>query len=334
MSIERLAGNGYLDTISRPSSAAKPHPSTALIFVFDSEFTKPFKVLLYSMAKVGTLLNLPIIILTQDPAVAEDPVVKVAADEIRVLGQAEIEQFKVISGRRVPDRYKLDWIAKYTFLKWSIFDDFGFDQLLFIDADIICLSPVEDLLTSELAGDMLGGPRFMESLLQDDRGNRLTDNAIFRNLRRMTKGKFDSSHTRLNSGVMLLRKRLLTNEFRDELLRFAATRDYVNEQSYLTSFFSENKNYTLSLMPSSYNFGAGALADLPLMMELQIIKDIVFLHFPGPRKPWRMEPNLLSSRFTHLLWHRAYNEALSRTRLFGTAAFDDTPRKTVTEADM
>jgi lipopolysaccharide biosynthesis glycosyltransferase len=334
LSIERLANSGYVDLPRQTSSAAKPHPSTALIFVFDSEFIKPFKVLLYSMAKLGTLVGLPIIVLTQDPAVAEDPVVKAAADDIRMLGQAEIEQFKVISGRRVPDRYKLDWIAKYTFLKWSIFDDFGYDQLLFIDADIICLNPVEDLLSSDLPGDMLGGPRFMETLLQDDAGNRLADDAIFRNLRRMIKGKFDASHTRLNSGVMLLRKRLLTKDFRDELLRFAATRDYVNEQSYLTGFFADNKDYTLTLMSSRYNFGAGALADLPLMMELQVTKDIVFLHYPGPRKPWRMEPSLLGSRFSHVLWHRAYNEAVTNTRLFGSPKRAGASRNTVTEADM
>lgn len=334
MSIRGLHEKDFIPAPYRQQAAQKTYPSTALVFVFDSEFLTPFKVLLYSMARLGTAVDLPIIIITQDTAVAADPAVKAAADEIRLLGQAEIDQFKVISGRRVPDRYKLEWIAKYTFLKWSIFDDFNYEQLLFIDADIVCLGPVEDLLSSDLPGDMLGGPRFMEALVQDEQGNRLPENSIFRNLRRMNRGKFDESHTRLNSGVMLLRKRLLSRDFREELLRFASTRDYVNEQSYLTSFFADRKDYNLSFIPSRYNFGAGALAELPLVLELQLIKEIVFLHFPGPKKPWRMEPTLVGSRFSHVIWHRVYHEALTNTGLFGAARQTGKQRSTITGADM
>lgn len=334
MSIDSLARHGFVDRVARGVAPASQAPSAALVFVFDSGFSTPFKVLLYSMAKLGTCTTLPIIVITQDEAVAQDPVVKAAADQILMLGAAEIEQFKVISGRRVPDRYKLDWIAKYTFLKWSIFDDFGFDQLLFIDADIVCLNPVEELLSSDLPGDMLGCPRFMDGVVKDESGNRLSDETILRNLRRMIRGKFDASHTRLNSGVMLLRKRLLNKAFREELLQFAATRDYVNEQSYLTAFFADRPDYSLSFVSSRYNFGAGALADLPMVLELQILKDIVFLHFPGPRKPWRMETTLDTSRFSHIIWRRMYNEALTGTGLFGARKSAGAARSTVADGDM
>lgn len=333
MTVENLARRGYLNRSDTAAGTPAPR-TTALMFVIDSAFLLPFKVLLYSLAKNGAGTELPIIVLTQDEAVRQDEVVKAAADEIRFIGEDEIRQFSVISSRRIPDRYKLDWIPKYTFLKWSMFDDFGVDQVLFIDADIVCLNPFDELLATEAPGDIFGGPRFMESLVLDTEKKPLANGRIFRNLRNMAKGRFDESHTRLNSGVLLLRRRVLDPAFRAELLDFASSREYVNEQSYLTAFFAQSEAYTLSLIAARYNFGAGSLSQLSVIQELKILKDIVFLHFPGPRKPWLVEQSP-QSRFSHIIWHRVCAEVVANTRLLGESkAASQTYMADFREADM
>ncbi|TCI00521.1 hypothetical protein EJV46_07790 [Roseococcus sp. SYP-B2431] len=320
MAIENLVKMGFLNRLE-PATENSAVRSTALMFVIDSSFLLPFKVLLYTIAKNSSGTKLPIIVLTQDEAVLKDEIVKAVADEIRFIGEKEIEQFKVISSRRIPDRYKLDWIPKYTFLKWSMFDDYGVKQVLFIDADILCLNSFEDLLASDAPGDIFGGPRFMEHLILREDKKPHSEGKIFRNLRNMAKGRFDEQHNRLNSGVLLLRERMLNPKFRKELLEFASSREYVNEQSYLTAFFSQSEEYHLSLIASRYNFGAGSLSQLSILPELKILKDIVFLHFPGPRKPWLTEASP-TSRFSHVLWHRVCQEAATRTRLLGAEKVD------------
>ena len=328
MSIKRLQAAGLLD-IEQYNGRQSKGEGSAVAFVLDQKFLVAFKVLLFSLAKTGSLSDLPIFVFTQDPVVQQDRIVKAVADKIVFLSDEDIAQFKVISSRRIPDQYKLDWIPKYTFLKWSLFDDYDIESLLFIDADIVCLNFVDDIFDVMTSAGLIGCPRFMETLFNNEHGKKLPRETIFKNLVNMVRGDFDHRHIRLNSGVLLLQGNVLSRAFRTDLLQFAAAKEYVNEQSYFTAFLKSNEKYAMSFVASKYNYGAGALAHLPVSDQLKIMNEIVFLHFPGPKKPWigAIDDD---SRLTHMVWRKMFGDAKSQSDLFDgvktTAA--------VSEADM
>lgn len=331
MSISDLAKAGRVSVAGKKASTPLQQRS-ALAFVFDREYLESFKVLLFSLARTGSLTHLPIFVFTQDNFVADDPIIKCAADTIRFITDDDIKKFSAISARKIPAQYKLDWIPKYTFLKWLIFDDYDLDQLLFIDADIVCMNNADDILELDSNAGLIGCPRFMESLFTGEDGRRLTERAIYSNLRNMVRGEFDERHVRLNSGVLLLRSNVLSSKFRTDLLAFAARKEHVNEQSYITSFFKLNNEYQMKLVSSRYNYGAGSLEHLPVFLQIKILKEIVFLHFPGSRKPWRAELTA-DARFTHLVWKKIAADARAQSDLLGPPS-NRVGGDRVTEADM
>lgn len=331
MSISDLARAGRVTVAGKKPSESSP-PSSALAFVFDRKFLDPFKVLLFSLARTGSFTGLPVIVFTQDEMVAGDDIVKQVADEVIFIKEDDISKFSVISRERIPDQYKLDWIPKYTFLKWLIFDDYDLTQLVFIDADIVCLNRADGLLATESDAGLVGCPRFMETLFSEEGGKRLPERQIFSNLRNMVRGNFDDKHIRLNSGVLMLRNNVLSSKFREDLLAFSSRRQHVNEQSYITSFFKKSKEYKMDLISSKYNFGAGSLAYLPVHLQIQILCEVVFLHFPGPRKPW-IGDLTDDARLTHMIWRKIASDARTQSDLLGPAA-SHPPREAITEADM
>lgn len=331
MSISDLARAGRV-SVAGKGGGEDPHANSALAFVFDRKFLEPFKVLLYSLARTGSFTQLPVLVFTQDELVAGDEIVKSVADEIVFIRDEDISKFSVISRSKIPEHYKLDWIPKYTFLKWLIFDDYEIDRLVFIDADIVCLNKADGILATESDAGLVGCPRFMESLFSDEAGKRLAERQIYSNLRNMVRGEFDERHVRLNSGVLLLQKNVLSSKFREDLLSFASRREHVNEQSYITSFFKNSKEYKMDLISSKYNFGAGSLAYLPVHLQIQILREVVFLHFPGPRKPWIGELTD-DARFTHMVWRKIASDARAQSDLLGERS-RQIAGDVVTEADM
>jgi lipopolysaccharide biosynthesis glycosyltransferase len=331
MSISDLARAGRV-SVAGKGGGEGALASSALAFVFDRKFLEPFKVLLFSLARTGSFTQLPVLVFTQDGLVANDDVVKTVADEVVFIKDEDISKFSVISRKKIPDQYKLDWIPKYTFLKWLIFDDYDLQQLVFIDADIVCLNKADGILDTPPGAGLIGCPRFMESLFSDESGSRLSERQIYGNLKNMARGEFDEKHVRLNSGVLLLRDNVLSSHFREDLLAFASRREHVNEQSYITSFFKNSKEYKMKLISSKYNFGAGSLSYLPVHLQIQVLREVVFLHFPGPRKPWFGELTE-DARFTHMVWRKIASDARAQSDLLG-ARSGQSASDAVTEADM
>ena len=312
MSIFRLAEGGHL---SIREGSEDLLPGTAIFFAFDSSYLTPFKVMLLSMAQTGALIRNPIIICSDDPAVFEDPIVKVVADRPVLLEGHLRETLYHLAKHSVHRPERAKW-NKGTFLKWAAFDDYGFDYVLFLDVDMLILKPLADLAKYWSGADLLTCPQFKPTLYERKGAGKLPLRIIERNLNWMISGDFDRvHHRRMNSGMMLLSRTTANPDFRDEIIAFAANRTELHEQAHLNAFFAENPSWKVRMVPSIYNFQERYLGEVDPCRGLDMLSQIAILHFAG-KKPWQSKLQR-TSRLSTLLWWNL-KQAADKAGLLGT----------------
>jgi lipopolysaccharide biosynthesis glycosyltransferase len=273
---------------------------TAIFFAYDSNYQTPFKVMLLSMAQTGAMTRNPIIICSDDPAVFEDPIVKLVVDRPVLLEGNLRKSLYHLAEHSVHRPERAKW-NKGTFLKWAAFDDYGFEYILFLDVDMLILKSLGGLATYRSGADLLTCPQFKPSLYRRKGGGKLPANTIARNLGWMISGDFDKvHHRRMNSGMMLLSRRTANPDFREEIIAFAANRTELHEQAHLTAFFAENPCWKVRLVPSTYNFQERYLGEVDPCRGLDVLSQIAILHYAGT-KPWQSKLNP-SARLSTLLW--------------------------------
>lgn len=281
MSIARLVSEGLLPEGS-PSAGASTTPSTALAFAFDAGYLLPFKVMLASLARAGTLTDLPIHLYSTDSGLLDDPFVRAGADRFVPVEGDLLGELTRLADERLRRPERATW-NRGTFLKWAVFQPAGVDQVLFLDADMIALGRIEPLLTREPEAHLVGCPQFPRSTARD--GDGPADPAVLADrLERMVRGE-GAAIERLNSGVMLLRRPVLDDAFRNELIAHAMRVVCVNEQSHLTSYFARHPG-RLKLVPSAWNFHESYLKRLSQAAADAILAQVRILHYPGAQKPW------------------------------------------------
>lgn len=243
------------------------------------------------MVRVGTLLDQPIKIYSTDSAVFDDPLVKQVCDHARIVDGPLLVELERAAAETVQRPERGAW-NRGTFLKWAVFEEQETEQALFLDADMLCLAPAEELLDLHPEAQWLWAPQVQRQT------------ASAEDLQKRIDGTFPS--TRVNSGVMLMRGRVLTEAFRRELLDFAfasAADAPVNEQGHMSSYLKlhPEMHRRLSLR---FNFQEGYLNGLAPEDQAALAAQAVFLHYAGPgAKPWSAERSTL--RPTQLIWFDA-----------------------------
>lgn len=312
MTIRDLSSAGFVDV--GPTHVHHTR-NRALAFVLDASFLHAFKVLLYSLVATRSVPDLPVIVFTQDRKVHDDPVVAAVADRRVFITDADIAQFQTIPRDHVRRDKQLSWIAKYTFLKWMIFDDLEFDDLLFIDADIVALSACDGIFDDAAGTDIAITPRFLDTLFTRD-GTPLPLDDITANFQAMIDADFPANHTRVNSGVMVLSGAALSLEFRKSLLKLTETHAFTNEQSYITEILKARSDLSWRMLSAKYNFNARELSRVRTPDQLALLSQTVFLHYVGKVKPWA-RPLRNNSKTTQMIWRRYETEAYDRSTLLG-----------------
>jgi lipopolysaccharide biosynthesis glycosyltransferase len=296
-----------------PAATGRGTERTALAFAFDSAYLTPFKAMVFSMARTGTMLDSPVYLLSDDASLFDDELVKLVADEVILIEGALRDQLYHLAEHHVGRPERASW-NRGTCLKWAVFDDFDVDQVLFLDVDMLCLEPIEPLLSMRPDADVVACPQFQRAALEEE-GQPAPREVLLERLDGMITERSKRYMGRLNSGVMLIRKPLLSPAFRDELLEYAGQRTAVNEQSHLTNFFREpekRKRYRLRLISSAYNFHESYLGVVPPVDALSLLKRIKVLHYPGSPKPW-LSTITKESRLSSLLWWIYWHDADEHT---------------------
>lgn len=296
MSIASLQRAGLLppSPLEPPPQAA---PSTALAFALDSGYRLAFKVMLASLARTGTLTGLPIHLHSNDPALLDDPYVRAATDRFFPLAGPLAEELERLAAERVRRPERGDW-NRGTFLKWAVFQPVEVDQVLFLDADMIALAALEPLLVRAPSAHLVGAPQFPRSLARDESGP-VPAAVLAERLAALVTGGAPQP-TRLNSGVMLVRRPLLDHDFRRDLVAHAMRVLCVNEQSHLTAYFAKHPG-TLALVEPAWNFHESYLKRVPAPQAEHILAEVRILHYPGAQKPW-LDPERPARRLSMALW--------------------------------
>ncbi len=291
-----------------PGFGNDPTPTSekqrALVFILDSGYVWPMKVLWHTLIRSGALIDLPIIIATEDAALFQDPVVDVAADVKFLIDRTTIAILDDAAANAKKREGKHAW-TRATFLKWSVFRDWGFDELLFLDCDMITVGSLSPIFSE--AGDLIGCPQFQKTVLQNPDGRRRDPTEILQHMTRFVHD-LKGSPLSLNSGVMLLRKGVLSEAFLKEIVAFTTSVACINEQQYITRFMRSKPNSGLRLISPIYNFQESFLSRLDVAAQIRFLRDIRVLHFAGGNKPWN-QPVSQKTSIGQLVWWRTGAEA-------------------------
>lgn len=282
---------------SRSASLAR----TALAFAFDSDYIIPFHILIYSMVRCGTLLDCPVHVFSNDPDVFKDPVVQSVTDEFRLIEGADLTELEDISENHIERPERAKW-NRGTCLKWSIFDETSVDQILFLDVDMLCLRPLEGLLSFDPQSALVCCPQFQRAMASAGEGRASQIQVKSRLLELVFRRS--AFMGRINSGVMLARRPLLSRAFRETLIAFAKSGIEINEQSHLTRLFRDprhRRSFPSAMASSSYNFQENYLDLVDRVDAMELMRRIRLLHYAGPQKPWRIK-GAKRNRTTIRLW--------------------------------
>lgn len=280
--------------------------TTTIAFALDAGYLEPFKVMIMSMIKSGTMLDCPISIYSDDDKVFLDPVIKDLVDKPRLIEGDLREKLYALARDNVKRPERSGW-NRGTFLKWAVFEEQGTEQLLFLDVDMLCLKPLEPLLDTQAGETFLCCPQFQASIRKDDDRIRRSSE-IFSTLEEMLEGRYRGAHKqRVNSGMMLLRGRFISSDFGKEIISFARERMALHEQGHLSDYFRNSAERVM--LPVSFNFQEGFLDRLSPDQIEEVVRRISILHFAGRVKPWTHKPSV-NDRSSLSIWHH-YRAAAS-----------------------
>ena len=319
MAIMRLRSEGFIPFDPPTPTAAKS--DVTLIFAFDSGYSLPFKVLLFSLYQAGTMLSCPIRIYSDDPSLWDDPIVAAVADEITVLDDSVQLGIDYLAQNCLRRQKRSHW-NRGTFLKWRMFEPQATSRALFLDVDMLCLRPLEPMVEGSCTADLAAVPQFNKWIRVEGEGQR-TRAEIGKTLSEMVQGRYSEgafarqsrgSRSRLNSGVMLVGNRLLTSDFRMDLIAQSKDRSDVNEQGLISQYFFKSADYKRRMIPAAYNFQEGYLDYVGQSTAAKLMEKICILHYAGGGKPWSAPPDSVS-RPSLLLWYEFYNHVKASTEL-------------------
>ena len=261
-------------------------PETGVLHVLDSKFLRPFKVLRFSLFEQQTLQNCPVIVISDDEAVVNDPFVNGVADSVEHVTREQIAVFSGIRGDRIAEKLATHFAPKYTFLKLLMFKDRGFRRHLFIDADMLCLRPIEDELMSS-PFDAKAVREFGASVFPARRDPRPDDwpAATYRYIEEHSV-PIQTPVTGINSGLVVLEGEGMGDYIFDAAIKAANADSFPSEQALTTAMISA-RGLSYLRLPIWYNARRRMFASLGDDFFDRVRDQIVLLHYT-PGKPWKM----------------------------------------------
>lgn len=262
---------------------------TCLVVVLERSFLPALETLLYSLHKTSSFVGVPLIVLTSDTDVINDDFVRSIAYRVIYLGPETISLYKGMSKDRVKDGLKMAELPKYTFLKFNVFRDFGFDRHIVLDTDMVAVNNVDSLLSDSRDNQISVTPLIAKkafiasgrSLSRLDPADQIEALRIFRDF---SKGSH-KPNAAYNSGVFVLSKPLLSNSTFDRLISFARDSGGGFEQLIVRDFLIKQE-ISIGHLSNLYNVTRLTLEHIGIDNYRGEKERFGFVHFTGATKPW------------------------------------------------
>lgn len=274
----------------------------SLIFAFDQRFLPGFAPLVASLGRHSPILaGCDRIVITPDEAVAEDPQVRRLAARVRLITDAEIAAFGAVKRSRIPTYLQGDILPKDSMMKWFAYDDYGYDAAMVLDTDMINTRCADNMLKFLDVADVVGCPLFPVELRRAH-GDALPQPIARRNIREFVAGEGEWER-KLNSGVLLFNRKLMSPQVRDEMIAIASETAAANEQVVVRNWIRHHRDVRLRLITPIFNFNANFLVTAEPEGPRGLFPKVRFLHYVGAKKPWSIAP--AERTWVHDLWLEA-----------------------------
>jgi lipopolysaccharide biosynthesis glycosyltransferase len=261
---------------------------TALIFVLDRKYVRPLKVLLYSLEQHSSLLGCPIEIITDDPRVAADPFVSNIATSVQVMAEDELARFRTIKGDRIREKFRTSFAPKYTFLKFSVFLERGYDRHIFIDADMLCLRQLdEELITQDYDFKAMIEVAPEKYPIRDESRSNFDYYKTLESVKSIMNAREVDLTKVINSGFMVLQGKAISDQVFKSAIDIASTEMFRQEQPATTEVVKRIEGVRFLEMPIWYNARRRVIECLGVDFFEEYKKDICLLHYT-PGKPWSL----------------------------------------------
>lgn len=281
---------------------------TAIIYVINSLFLHPLRVLHHSLVKNSSLASCDVIVITDDPVVSDDPFVKTIATEVEFIKQTQLDDFRRIRGDRINTRLATSFAPKYTFLKLLIFKERGYRRHIFIDADMLCVNTLDEKLLQmdvdvkavfEYGKHTFPSPNEAREIPKYKRSDSL-------GYIRKYSGHEVQPIAPINSGFLVLQGKGISDKHFEKALCLASARAFPNEQS-LTAEVIRSQELSFMRLPIWYNCRRRVFSSLGESYFEDVKDQIKLLHYT-PGKPWKMRGSEL--RNYDQIWYQ-YESSLA-----------------------
>jgi FkbM family methyltransferase len=266
---------------------------TAVVVVLEASYLPGFEAMMHSLALTRSFVGLPLIVLTTDPEVLNDPFANAVANRMIYLGSDVIALYAGLSNARVKDSVKRSEIPKYTFIKFNVFRDLGFERIVFLDTDMLAVGNVDGILadagdaviavTPLIAGKVYArtaGSKVGPSLSRNSAAHRAIAVERLEEFSRATLRK----NAAFNSGVFVARKPLLHDDTFRGLIAEAAKNGGGYEQ-LITRDYLVGQGIDIRHLSNLYNVTRLTLEHIGPDHYRTLQDRFGFIHFTG-EKPW------------------------------------------------
>lgn len=280
--------------------------NTAIVTLVNKRFLPGWAALLCSLKSHELTCEVPIVVLSDDPEVIEHPLIGSHAYHRVLIDAEELKRYYRVSKQEVREnKYRSDF-GNYTFLKFQMFQDFGFDRNLFLDSDLIVLRNPIDLFTHSEC-DIFGMPPFVPAFEGIDRSDHEQVETVVRGLLRYPS---EYAGNRFNTGVLSFGRKLMDRECRSELLNMAIERSFLGDQATIQEYLRKHCDIAAVTGHPRNNFVAGYLRNVSTEVKDEVLKEVNILHFADSTKPW--EYTRINTHAARDLWHECFQNAVCR----------------------
>nr|MCV4208673.1 hypothetical protein [Roseomonas sp. SXEYE001] len=285
--------------------------ASCLVFLLDRAYLKGFAALLSSLSKTASLAGMPIVVISDDQSVLDEEFVRNVSEVRRLIPTDYLERYRGLPNDHIPEKQRCEVAPKYTWLKFFLFRDFGYDHNIYFDSDMLAFSSLDEFFTN-LEGvvfDFAAAPNIPRDLWEKVKDSELFSSqlAAFLQARRPFRAQnFADYSVNFNSGFSIIGKNLMNDDFVGILFKRAAEGKTQYEQR-LTYFALQECGAKFCELPMWINL-TRPIYDLGRQFGIELVEKKTLVHHYIFDKPWAVSASSVA-RHSDRRWWEEYHAA-------------------------